>query len=66
MNRYELDKYSQPQHKVLEDNESALDLGLGDLDYSLLYISRGDPSGNSIKKMLFNLDLACLFLPYRH
>lgn len=51
INRYELDIYSQPEHKVLEDNESALDLGLEDLDYSLLYISReGDPSGNSIKR----------------
>lgn len=43
--RYDLHMFSQPEQKLLEDNESTIDLELGDLDYSyLLPVSIGGES----------------------
>lgn len=49
---YDLHMFSQPEQKLLADNDSTIDLELGDMDYSyLLTVSIGGESfSNSIER----------------
>lgn len=59
MNRYVLYMFFQPAHKLLENNERTLALGLGDLDYSsLLCVNiEGNLFSSNIKRCPFGTSL---------